>query len=125
MWPALARAKSPERDNRMQQAVVKPSWPGAINALLRPERMSLGSCEVSRRRTPRIMATRMAAVRPLPETSPTIAVSEPPGVDETKKKSPPGRPPGACYTQYLSLDRTNSAREPCSMSGPQAGKLNE
>ena len=72
-----------------QQAVVKPSWPCAISALLRPKRISPGSCEVSRRRTPRIMATRIAAVKPFPETSPTIAVRDPSGAEDTKKKSPP------------------------------------
>ena len=51
--------------------------------------MSAGSYEVSRRMAPRIIATRIAAVRPLPETSPTIAVSRAIRVGATKKKSPP------------------------------------
>src|SRR2546429_6087154 len=42
MWPAFDKVYSPEREIRMQQAVVKPSWPCATSALLRPKRISPG-----------------------------------------------------------------------------------
>src|SRR5260370_38709953 len=72
-----------------QQGVVRSVGLWVSSALLGPKRLAPGSCEVSRRRAPRIIATRMAAVRPFPETSPTVAMIEPSAVEDTKKKSPP------------------------------------
>src|SRR5260370_35285188 len=71
-----------------QQGVVRSVGLWVSSALLGPKRLAPGSCEVSRRRTPRIIATRMAAVRPFPETSPTMAMREPSGAETTKKKWP-------------------------------------